>query len=297
MSQSPGDIDPRRAMWRRGSYEIVGDWFRDASISVIDHLEKASGTVVGGAWLDVATGTGAVAIEAARRGATVTGVDLTDELLDIARARADRAGVDITLVLDDFDSFLGSSDPQQYDAVTSSFGVIFAPDPVATAAGLARVLRPGGWLGLTVWAPRSVFIVPDSIGSLLSDPMPGPDMTRWADGVEALFAGTHLEMVDQHTWTQDISFSSPSHAASEIERWSGGWAQLLEHLDSLALGQVARGALEEHLASFGSEESTSFVLHADYVVTVLHRPTAVESGPAREVGSMANVPINGRGRP
>ncbi len=175
MSQPTGDVDPRRAMWRRGSYEIVGDWFREASTSVIDTIAEAGGAARGSTWLDIATGTGAVAIEAARRGARVTAVDLTDELLDIAQARADRADVDIAFVLDDFDKFLGSAEHGRYDVTTSSFGVIFAPDPAATAAGLERAIRPGGWLGFTAWAPGSVFVVPESISSLLPEPMPGPD--------------------------------------------------------------------------------------------------------------------------
>ncbi len=84
-------------------------------------------------------------------------------------------------------------------------------------------------------------------------------------------------MVEQHTATQEITFLSPSHAASEMERWSGGWTQLFEHFDSLDLGQPARDAFVEHLGNFGTEAS-SFVLHADYVVTVLQRPAVDEAG-------------------
>ena len=85
-----GRADPRRELWRRGSYEIVGDWLAPASLSVLDSIGSR---LRGLRLLDVAAGTGTVAIEAARRGAVVVGMDLTDELVDIARRRAAGVGV------------------------------------------------------------------------------------------------------------------------------------------------------------------------------------------------------------
>jgi len=106
-------VDPRRELWRSGSYEIVGDWFRTASVAVLDGL-----SLDGAMLLDVGTGTGAVAIEAARRGARVTAVDLTDELVAIAPRRADDAGVDVDFVVADFD------ESTRRDAVAGSFDVV-----------------------------------------------------------------------------------------------------------------------------------------------------------------------------
>jgi hypothetical protein len=89
--------------------------------------------------------------------------------------------------------------------------------------------------------------------------------------VDELFATTDLEVVACRTATQDIEFESPRHAASEMEQWSGGWGQLLDHLDSLQRGREARSALTEHLEQFGSGTASSFVLGADYVATVLRK--------------------------
>jgi SAM-dependent methyltransferase len=110
---------------------------------LIDALTIGAGDRV----LDVATGTGAVAIRAARRGADVTGVDITPALLDRARVAAD--GLPIRFDVGDAQSL--PYEDREFDVVASCFGVIFAPDHQAVADELARVCRER--LGLTVWAP------------------------------------------------------------------------------------------------------------------------------------------------
>lgn len=106
-------------------------------------------------WLDVATGTGGVAVRAARAGAQVTGLDITPALLEHARAAAQAAEVEVELVEGDAQELpFGNAD---FDVVTSCFGVIFAPDRKAAARELGRVCRPGGRLGLTVWRPDEGF--------------------------------------------------------------------------------------------------------------------------------------------
>jgi SAM-dependent methyltransferase len=97
----------------------------------------------------VAAGTGNVALAAARLGVIVTATDITPRMLELGRARCAAAGVDIdwrpadaaTLPFDD----------GAFDVVASCLGVIFAPDPEVVIGQLARVLRPGGRLGLVTW--------------------------------------------------------------------------------------------------------------------------------------------------
>jgi SAM-dependent methyltransferase len=103
-------------------------------------------------WLDVATGTGGVALRAARAGAEVTGLDLSEDMLGKAARAAAADGLEIRLDVGDAERL-----PYQaasFDVVSSCFGVIFAPDPVAAAGELSRVCRPGGRLGLTSWKPN-----------------------------------------------------------------------------------------------------------------------------------------------
>ena len=106
-------------------------------------------------WLDVATGTGGVALAAARSGAAVTGLDITPALLERAAADAAAAGLEVALVEGTADEL--PFEDAAFDIVSSCFGVIFAPDRFAAARELGRVCRPGGRLGLTTWPPDQGF--------------------------------------------------------------------------------------------------------------------------------------------
>ena len=105
-------------------------------------------------WLDVATGTGAVAIRAARAGADVTGVDIAPRMLTTARRLA--AAADARVRFDAGDAERLPYGDATFDVVSSAQGIIFALDPGAAAGELARVCRPGGRLGLTCLLPRGL---------------------------------------------------------------------------------------------------------------------------------------------
>lgn len=129
---------------------------------------------MGKRWLDVATGTGAIAIRAARAGAEVVGVDITPALLEQARANADG----LPIRWDEGDAQDLPYEDASFDVVASCFGVIFAPDDQAVARELARVCRRGGRLGLTAWrAEDDLRAVYERAGIGPQE----PDPTRWSD--------------------------------------------------------------------------------------------------------------------
>ncbi|HEY1942764.1 MAG TPA: class I SAM-dependent methyltransferase [Roseiarcus sp.] len=102
--------------------------------------------------LDVACGTGVVAVTAARRGAKATGLDLAPALIERARANAAIAGVEIDFA--DGDAEALPYPDGAFDVVLSQFGHIFAPRPEVATAELLRVLRPGGRLAFAAWPPE-----------------------------------------------------------------------------------------------------------------------------------------------
>lgn len=102
--------------------------------------------------LDVACGTGNLALIAARSGCVVSGVDIARNLIEQARARALAEGLSIDFLEGDAEA-LPFADAQ-FDFVVSMFGVMFAPRPDITAAELWRVTRPGGQIVLANWAPE-----------------------------------------------------------------------------------------------------------------------------------------------
>jgi SAM-dependent methyltransferase len=103
-------------------------------------------------WLDLATGTGAVALRAARAGAEVTGQDLAPGLLETARRRAGEEGLEVRFDVGDAERL--PYPDASFDVVSSAHGVVFAIDHAAVARELARVCRPGGRLGITYWRPN-----------------------------------------------------------------------------------------------------------------------------------------------
>jgi len=145
-----------REIWAAGNYAAVAELIDDAPPhDLLDRVPPTADSDV----LDVATGTGNVAIRAARSGARVVGLDLTPELLPDARRRAAEQGVSVEWVEGDAEA-LPFAD-ESFDLVVSAFGVQFAPRHEIVARELARVLRPGGRIGLVNWAPQGM------IGELL----------------------------------------------------------------------------------------------------------------------------------
>ena len=115
-------------------------------------LVKFAGIAAGQRVLDVACGTGVVAITAARRGAIVSGLDLTPALLDRARENAAIAGVSIDWRQGDAEAL--PYDDGAFDAVVSQFGHMFAPRPAVAIAEMLRVLKPGGTIAFSTWPPE-----------------------------------------------------------------------------------------------------------------------------------------------
>jgi ubiquinone/menaquinone biosynthesis C-methylase UbiE len=134
-------------MWGTGPYQRITETIADMHERVIGRVAPGPGT----RWLDLACGTGAVAERAAACGALVTGIDLAPALIDTAKQRAAQRGLEIDYRVGDCER-LELADAS-YDVVSSTCGVMFAPDHEATAGELARVTRPGGRIVLASWTP------------------------------------------------------------------------------------------------------------------------------------------------
>lgn len=135
--------------WGAAPWEHVGEQNAPSHDRLVECLAPQPGE----RWLDVATGVGGVAIRAARAGAAVTGVDLAPALVERADELAVQAGVPATFAVGNAERL--PYEDMSFDVVSSAFGLIFATDHRATAAELARVLRPGGRVGLTTIHPES----------------------------------------------------------------------------------------------------------------------------------------------
>jgi SAM-dependent methyltransferase len=245
-----------------------GEYARTAAV-----LEPAAGDVVAtarvgaGDWvLDVACGTGNAALAAASRGASVVGVDLSAQLVDMARARAvlARAG-DATFLVGDAGNL--PVEAGAFDVAVSVFGVIFAPDPAAAVGQMLSALRPGGTLVIASWLGRGPV---NDAGLLLREALPAPDdpvPARWDDPawVADLLGRAGAREVVQHEAGLSFAADSPEAWFAEQEEFHPVWRwarRMLpaERWDALRADTVA--ALRA-----GSDDPAAFRARGPYLVT------------------------------
>jgi SAM-dependent methyltransferase len=206
------------AVWAAGDFGEIAK----LSTEVGELCASRAGAAPGVELLDVATGTGNVAIPAAVAGARVTGLDLTPELFGAARERAGAAGVDVEWIEGDAEAL--PFDDASFDRVTSAFGVMFAPRHAVAAEELVRVCRPGGRFVLTTWAPDGMI---GQLFDLAASYMPEPP--DWAlppalwgaeAHVRALFAGQGVELTFEQRLVSPPA-ESPEAYVAHYERYFG----------------------------------------------------------------------------
>ena len=165
-----------RAMWMAGDFGVIAKTIDGGAEEFIHRLGIPAGTIV----LDVACGTGNQSIPLARSGCVVTGVDISTHLLEQARERANAEGLKIQF--DEGDAEALPYADGTFEAVVSMFGAMFAPRPEVMISEVARVLRPGGQLGMANWNPESFTGEMFRMGSKHVPPPPGvPPPVLWGD--------------------------------------------------------------------------------------------------------------------
>jgi SAM-dependent methyltransferase len=151
-----------------GAYDEISRGILDA----IEHCTNRLAPPAGARVLDVATGTGWAARRLAARGFQVTGVDFAPDMLGAANDLAKARNLDIAFELGDAEA-LPFADAS-FDAVISSFGIMFVQRPEDAAAELARVCRPGGRISLATWTPDGAVF---EMFRIMKAYMPAPDGT------------------------------------------------------------------------------------------------------------------------
>jgi SAM-dependent methyltransferase len=152
MAMSDSELKARhRAMWASGDYpDMVQTFLLALGPRLVEACDIGPGNVV----LDVAAGTGNASIPAAKVGAQVTASDLTPELLEAGRVRAESEGLALEWVQADAERL--PFEDESFDVVISSIGAMFAPHHQRVADELIRVCRPGGKVGLLSWTPEGL---------------------------------------------------------------------------------------------------------------------------------------------
>ncbi|MGH7054240.1 MAG: class I SAM-dependent methyltransferase [Stellaceae bacterium] len=159
----------QRGVWSAGDYALIGSTLQIVGESLCEALDLSAGARV----LDVAAGNGNASLAAARRWCDVTSTDYVPALLARGQARAAANGLDIAFEEADAEA-LPFADAS-FDAVLSTFGVMFTPDQDKAAAEMLRVCRSGGKIGLANWTPEG-FV--GQIFKIIGRYLPPPAGTR-----------------------------------------------------------------------------------------------------------------------
>lgn len=233
---------------------------------VAGQLVKFAGIAPGEHVLDVGTGTGVVAITAARAGALVKGLDLTPELLEQARENARIAGTDEIEWTEGDAEHLPYPDGS-FDVVLSQFGHMFAPRPDVVVAQMRRVLKPGGRIALATWPPEHftgrMFAF---VGRHSPPPPPGAaPPPQWGNPtVITERLGVHFEAPFFARGTMKFPALSLAHYRMFMERSVGPMQRLVESLESdpARLAEV-RAEFDVLARPYYSEN----VVHQDFILT------------------------------
>ncbi len=234
----------QQAAWASGDYAVIG-----TTLQLVGEL-LAEACDIG--WdqrvLDVAAGNGNVTLAAARRGAQVTSTDYVAAMLDrgAERLAAERLGATMRAA----DAEALPFEDGAFDAVVSTFGVMFAPDQPRAAAELVRVCRPGGRIGLANWTPDG-FIgrLFRTMGRHLPPPAGALPPSNWGDEAtlrELLGPGVSGLAVQRLHF--NFRYRSAAHFVDVFRQWYGP-----VHKAFAALAQEARPALERDLVALLDE--------------------------------------------
>jgi len=237
----------QQAAWSSGDYAIVGTTLQIVGEQLCETLDLHSGSRV----LDVAAGNGNVSLAAARRWCEVTSTDYVPALLERGRVRAAAEGLDITFQEADVEA-LPFAD-ESFDAVVSTFGVMFAPNHEKSAEEMLRVVRRGGKIGLANWTPEGL------IGQLFKTigkyvpPAAGvqpPPLWGTTAHLESLF-GDEVEVKAQRRMFV-FRYRSPAHCLEIFRTFYGPVLKAFE-----ASSPMARAALEVDLLALFNRFNTA----------------------------------------
>jgi SAM-dependent methyltransferase len=233
-----------------------------AAAQLVKHAKVHPGQRV----LDVGCGTGVVAVTAARRGAHVTGLDLTPALLERARENSQIAGV--TVVWREGDVEHLPFDDGAFDVVLSQFGHMFAPRPEVATAEMLRVLKPGGTIAFSTWPPEllmgRIFMI---TGRYAPPPPPGvAPPPQWGDpGIVSQRLGNAVKDIVFDRARMLAPALSPQHFRRIFERTAGPVIKVVESLSTADPEKLA--AFRNDYDALIGEYHEDNLVHQDYLLT------------------------------
>ena len=256
----------QQGAWSSGNYAIVGATLQIVGETLCETLDIRAGQKV----LDVAAGNGNVSLAAARRWCDVVSTDYVPALLERGRVRAQADG--LTIDFKEADAEALPFGDASFDAVVSTFGVMFTPNQDAAAAEMLRVCRPGGKIGLANWTPDG-FIgqLFRTMGKHLPPPAGVKSPALWGTRarIDELF-GPHASAIATETRNFVFRYRSAAHWLEVFKTYYGPTLKAFA-----ALPAASQSALTDDLMAlvgrFNRSGDGSMVVPSEYLEIVITR--------------------------
>ena len=269
---STGQVDLKalkarqQAAWSSGDYAVIGTTLQIVGEELCEALDVRSGQKV----LDVAAGNGNVSLAAARRFCDVVATDYVAALLERARDRATAERHDIEFREADAEA-LPFSDGS-FDAVVSTFGVMFTPDQDRAAAEMVRVCKRGGKIGLANWTPQGfVGQVFKTIGKHVAPPAGAKSPALWGtrERIAELFE-PHVTSIRSAQRNFVFRYRSPEHWLEVFRTYYGPVLKTFAALEPAAQAAL-RTDLIAVIDQFNRSGDGSMVVPSEYLEIVITR--------------------------
>jgi SAM-dependent methyltransferase len=249
--------------WGIGEYELMAERLRPAAEVAADSVGVGSGTRL----LDVACGTGNLALAAAERGAVATGLDLEERLLQIARSRGGGQTTWRRSELLELDA-----ESAAFDVVGSIFGAMYAADHEAAAAELARVCAPDGRVVSAAWTPDSFMPAFGRVASRFLPPPPSGAQppSRWGEetALSEIFASAALRIESTGDETIELRFTDRGAATDFLIRTAGNVLAERRGLEQGGRWEELRRAVAELVCERDSSEGEQVLLTLSYLLAI-----------------------------
>jgi ubiquinone/menaquinone biosynthesis C-methylase UbiE len=266
------DIQPvkdiQKRMWSLGDYRELARQFEPTAVALVE----ACGVGPGMAVLDVAAGTGNLAVAAARRGARVVATDLTPRQVELGRERSAAEGLDIEWREADAEDL--PFEDGRFDVAASTFGAMFAPRPQVAAAELFRAVRSGGVVGLANMTPQGYLGRQIAIASGYGPPPPEtiPSPLLWGEPeVVRERLGELAVSVELQPRVAPMRFASRQAAREFQERYNGPLIALRNTLPPERYAALMTD-LDQLVDQFNQATDGTVAIDVEYLLVVASKP-------------------------
>jgi ubiquinone/menaquinone biosynthesis C-methylase UbiE len=254
----------QQAAWSSGNYAVVGTTLQIVGEELCETLDLRAGSKV----LDVAAGNGMASLAAARRWCRVTSTDYVPALLEAGQARALAEGLSIEFMEADAENLPFAS--AAFDAVVSTFGVMFTPNQDQAAGELLRVCKSGGKIGLANWTPEG-FIgqVFKTLGKYLPPPQGAKSPALWGTRarLDEMF-GREASSIAAEPRLFNFRYRSPEHFLEVFKTFYGPVLKAFAALDAGAQENL-RTDLHALIVRMNRSGDATMIVPSEYLEVVV----------------------------